>query len=75
MFVVYDIIELVNSVNGILVAECWKRIVSPIPNFVSRNKFDRFKVIGFLLYIPTDWYHPTDGLCRAVSVTEDRTCK
>ena len=73
--VVYDIIDLVSSFDGILVAECRKRIVGPILNFISRNKVYRFKVRGLFLFLPTDWYHSMVGVCRAVSVTEDRTCK
>ena len=73
--VVYDLVDLANSENGIFVAECWKRIVSTILNLISRNKFDRFKMRGFFLYLPTDWYHPTVGVFRYVSVKEDRTCK
>ena len=69
--VVCDIVDLVNSVDGILVAECRKRIVSLILKFISRKTFYRFKIIGFFLYIPTDWYHPKVGFCRSVSVTEE----
>ena len=42
--VVYDIVDLVNIVDGILLAEWRKRIVSPILNFIIRNKFERFPV-------------------------------
>ena len=72
--VVYDIVDLVNSVDGILVAECRKRILIPILNLIRRNKVDRFKVRGLFLYLTTDWYHLMVGVCRAVSVTEYRTC-
>ena len=70
-FVVYDLVELAKSVDVILVDEYHKRIVSTIPNFISRNKVDRFKVRIFFLYIPTDWYHPEVGVCRYVSVIDD----
>ena len=73
--VVYDIFYVASSVNGILLAECRKRIVSTILNLMIINKADRFKVRVFFLYLPTDWYHLTAGVCRAVSATEDRTCK
>ena len=66
--VVYDIVDLFNSFDGILVAECLKCIVSPILNFIIRNKVDRFKVRGFLLYIPSDWCHLTVGFCRSIIV-------
>ena len=33
---VYDIVELVNAVNGIFGDKCHKRIISPILNFISR---------------------------------------
>ena len=72
---VYDIVELVNNVYGILVGECKKSIVSPIFNSISRNEVDRLKVRAFLIYLPTNWYHPMVGFCRDVRVTEDRTCK
>ena len=74
-FVVYDLVDLVNSVDGILVAECLKRIISNTLNFIIRNKVDRFKVRGFFLYFPTNWYHPTFGVCMYVRQTEGRTCK
>ena len=50
-------------------------MVSTILNFISKNKVDRFKVRGFLLYLPTDWYHMTIGFCGDVKVEEYRTCK
>ena len=53
--VVYDLVDLVNSVYGILVAECLKRIVSTTLNFIIRKKVDRFKVKGLFLYLTTNW--------------------
>ena len=72
---VYDIVELVNGVDGILVAECRKRIFIPIINFIIKNKVDRFKVRGLLIYIPTEWYHPEICVFRDVSATDNIMCK
>ena len=73
--IVVSLFDLLNSVDGIPVAECQKCIISPILNFIRGDKFYRFKVRGFLLYLCTEWYHPVFGVCRAVSMTEYRTCK
>ena len=40
-----------------------------------RNKFDRLKVRGFFLYLPTDWYHLMVGVSRDVRMTEGITRK
>ena len=50
--VVYDLVDLDNSVNVILVAECPKRIISPILNSIIRKKVDRFKVRGSSFIYP-----------------------
>ena len=68
-FVVYDLVDLVNSVDGILVAECLKRIISNTLNFIIRNKVDRFKVKGLFIYLTTNWYHPTVWVCRSFRMT------
>ena len=73
--VVYNFVDLVNSVDGIFVAECRKRIVSPILNLIRRNKVDRFKVRGSFLYLTTDCYHLRVWVCMYVSVTEYRKFK
>ena len=72
---VYDLVDLVKIVDGIIVAECQKHIVIPILYLIIRNKVDRFKVKGFFLYLPTNWYHTKVGLFRAVTMREDTTCK
>ena len=50
--VVYDIVDLVNSVDGILVAECRKRILIPILNLIIRNKVDMFKLEDYSFISP-----------------------
>ena len=71
----YDLVEMVNCVYCIFVADCRRCIISPTLNLVSRNKVDWLKVGGLFLYLPTYWYHMGFGICRAVSVAWDRTCK
>ena len=65
---IYDRIDMVYCVYYIFVADRRKCIISPILNFVSRNKFDWLKFGGLFLYLPTDWYHTVVGLFRAVSM-------
>ena len=72
---VYDCVELANNANDILVVECRKRTISPILNFISRNKVDRFKVRLFFLYLTTYWYHLTVGVCRYVIMMDNIMCK
>ena len=72
--VVYDLVEVENGVNGILLYENLRRIVSTIINFIRRNKVDRFKVRGSFLYLPTGWHNTKVGVCRDISMMEDRTC-
>ena len=72
---VYDLVVVIISVNGILLAECRKRTISPILNFIIRKNADRFKVRGLFLYIPTYWYSLKVGVYRAVIMMDDRTCK
>ena len=50
--VVYDIVDLFNSFDGILVAECRKRIVITILNFVSRKKLTGSKLEKYSFVSP-----------------------
>ena len=63
-----DLFDMVDFVYCIFVADFRKFTISPILNFIRRNKVDWFKVGRFFLYIPTDWYHMPVGVCRAVSM-------
>ena len=62
--VLYDPVELANSAKGILVAEYWKIIISPILNFIIQNKIYWFNVGGLFIFLPTDWYHTAEGIYK-----------
>ena len=72
---IYDIVDTVDCAYYIFVDNLRKCIIIPTLNFISRNKSDWFKVGGFLLYLPTYWYHMAVGICRDVSVAYDRMCQ
>ena len=65
---IYYLVGMVDCVYGIFVTNCRKCIIRPILNFISRNKVDLFKVVGYFLYLPTDWYQVAVGIWRDVSV-------
>ena len=65
---IYYLADIVDFFYCISVADLRKCIISTILNFISRNKFDWFKVGGFFLYIPADWYHVGIGICRDVGM-------
>ena len=65
---IYDLVYMVGCVSFIFVAYCRNFIISKILNSISKNIVDWFKIEVFFLYLYTDWYHMTVGICRAVSV-------
>ena len=51
---IYDLIDTVDCVYCIFVADIQKCIISPILYFILRNKVDWVRVGGFFLYLTTD---------------------
>ena len=66
---IYDPVDMVGCVYCMFLVDFRNYIISPILNSISKNKVDWFKVEVFFIYLYTDWYHTTVGICRAVSVS------
>ena len=65
---IYDLVDMVDCVYCIFVADLRNFIISPILKFIMKNKVDWLKNGGLFLYLHTYWYHTEVGICRSVSV-------
>ena len=75
---VYDFIEVLNNINGILVDNSQKCNLIPILDVV-RKKIDGFSVEGFSrgfrICLPTEWFHTGIWICSAIVMSEDISVK
>ena len=65
---IYDLVDIVGCVYCIFVVDFRNCIISPILNYIIKNKVDWIKVEAFFLYLYTVWYHMMVGIGRAVSM-------
>ena len=65
---IYDLVDMVGCVYCIFVVDFRNCIISPILNYIIKNKVDWIKVEAFFLYLYTVWYHMMVGIGRAVSM-------
>ena len=66
---IYDHVDMVGFLYCFFVAYFRNFIISPILNSISKNEVDWFEVEVLFLYLYTDWYHMTVGICRPAIVS------
>ena len=63
---VYDLINMLDCIDGVLITNSKKCIISIILNCISQNKMDWIDVGGLIRCLPSDSHHTEVGICGAI---------